>query len=139
MSDDFAVVRSIIEAIGGSKNQSFDSHATALKVYLAHWHQHAGECLRKLGCAMRQLYACGGISAPGQAAPGVLQRPNQGLLMGQVESSVPQDLPPRMQPRQLPNLQAGFQPHAVPVRGQDAMKIDWDDWKSWAVGSEGVM
>eukprot|EP00439_Symbiodinium_sp_Y106_P024338 s312_g2.t5 len=28
------------------------------------------------------------------------------------------DLPPRMQPRQLPNL-------------QDAMKIDWDDWKSW--------
>eukprot|EP00438_Fugacium_kawagutii_P008253 Skav212676 [mRNA] locus=scaffold1371:26952:31556:- [translate_table: standard] len=27
------------------------------------------------------------------------------------------DLPPRMQPRQLPNL-------------QDAMKIDWDDWKS---------
>ncbi|CAE7232391.1 MPK15 [Symbiodinium microadriaticum] len=29
------------------------------------------------------------------------------------------DLPPRMQPRQLPNL-------------QDAMKIDWDDWKSWA-------
>eukprot|EP00933_Yihiella_yeosuensis_P074498 TRINITY_DN8345_c0_g1_i2.p1 TRINITY_DN8345_c0_g1~~TRINITY_DN8345_c0_g1_i2.p1 ORF type:complete len:106 (-),score=28.84 TRINITY_DN8345_c0_g1_i2:116-388(-) len=28
------------------------------------------------------------------------------------------DLPPRMQPRQLPNL-------------QDAMKIDWDDWKNW--------
>merc|ERR1711879_362700 len=28
------------------------------------------------------------------------------------------DLPPRMQPRQLPNL-------------QDAAKIDWDDWKKW--------
>merc|ERR1712194_302962 len=28
------------------------------------------------------------------------------------------DLPPRMQPRQLPNL-------------SDAAKIDWDDWKSW--------
>merc|ERR1712113_1360696 len=28
------------------------------------------------------------------------------------------DLPPRMQPRQLPNL-------------QDAARIDWDDWKSW--------
>merc|ERR1712190_386195 len=28
------------------------------------------------------------------------------------------DLPPRMQPRQLPNL-------------QDAAKIDWDDWKEW--------
>merc|ERR1711920_155217 len=38
------------------------------------------------------------------------------------------DLPPRMQPRQLPNL-------------QDAAKIDWDDWKKreWmAPGWKGI-
>eukprot|EP00438_Fugacium_kawagutii_P011394 Skav219001 [mRNA] locus=scaffold169:388324:401091:+ [translate_table: standard] len=41
------------------------------------------------------------------------------------------DLPPRMQPRQLPNLQetgGGVELHAPQ---HDAMKIDWDDWKSW--------
>merc|ERR1712203_348940 len=33
-------------------------------------------------------------------------------------STPTKDLPPRMQPRQLPNL-------------QDAARIDWDDWKKW--------